>query len=306
MALREFLQDLVSPDPEDKNDWTDAIDRLSSCTGILWYGGSGLDLLPIFGSSFGGMPKEVIGALGSRPLFIYCDRAKGYFKQLQELYDDLDNSYFPGYSRREVQLSVRLGGYQNRRGVKQPVFDVDTDEVIIVKHRTLNREPLDHGQDDPETPEWRGVYGSLNLSADFGSGFETKCIDLLFLNVEVLECWHRLFENYQVKPDVFLTLRTSGKSGSWMNMRDPDGPLMQAVANTGNPTLQPDFWITDRTWHLEQVWDDSYVWLHDKYYQRWQRVFAFGTDASGLPQTFKCQWSLLEKTGNSRDILGGV
>lgn len=305
MALLDFLQDLVSSDPEDKNDWTEAIDRLSRCTGILWYGGSGLDLLPIFGSSFGGMPKEVIGALGSRPLFIYCDRAEGYFKQLQKLYDELPESYFPGYSRHEVQLSARDQAFidymhlireqqRNGRGWTSPKMEVDCDEAIMVRHSTFDREPHGHGQSDPTERTWRGCYTLLDLSIDFGQGVQRKQVDLLFLNIEVLESWHRLFEQYQVKPDVFLTLRTNiSKSGSWMNMKHPDAPLMQAVAKTANSTIRPDFWITDQTWDLEQVWDDSYVWLHDEYKLRWRRVFANCRDGYGLPQTFRCQWSVI-------------
>lgn len=304
MALNDFLLDLVSEHADDEDDWVSVTRRLRQSTGILWYGGSGLDLLPIVGSSFNAMPVEVIRALGHRPLFIYCDSSVGYFEKLEALYDNLDDYDFPGYSSRTVQLSEKDRAFYEYmsllrkqetkgRGWTSPKLRVDCEEAIMLRHKTFNREPRGPGHNSPVTPSWRGFYASLDLSVDFDSGFESKPADLLFLNIEVLESWHRLFEQYEVKPDVFLTLRTGGKSGSWMDMRDPAGPLMQAVANTGNATLRPDFWITDQTRGLEQVWDDSYVWLHDEYKLRWRRVFANGRDGYGLPQTFKCDWSLL-------------
>ena len=282
MGLIDFLHDIDDMNPSRRDEWLYERERLSEYTGILWYGGSGLDICPIFAALFDGLPDEVIDQLGVRPLFIYSDYGRGYSKRLlngesafqfRTMHDEL-----PYQSEARIENLFRI---QHRTYLQERSYD----------NRFGRTRGGDNGGLLPLSIPWRGFFIKADLTFRDEDSFRHGRADLLWLNTEVLETWNRLFEVYDVKPTVFLTLRTGGKSGSWMNMRDPHGPLMSAVANTQNAEIQPDFWATDDTYGLNRAWpgNDLSTWRVPNY----KRVFASGREGYGLPKTFKCDWPRL-------------
>jgi hypothetical protein len=284
MGLIDFLHDIDHMNPSRRDDWLYERDRLSEYTGILWYGGSGLDICPIFGALFDGLPSEVIDQLGVRPLFIYSDYSSGYRKRL--INEGSTFQFRSMFNELPYQSEARI------------------ENLFRIRHRTYLQERSryhkfgrtrgsDNGGPLPLKIPWRGFFIKSDLTFRNGDSYRHGRADLLWLNTEVLETWNRLFEVYDVKPTVFLTLRTGGKSGSWMNMRDPHGPLMSAVANTQNTDIQPIFWVTDDTYGLNCAWPGNE--LSTRGIPNYASVFASGREGYGLPKTFKCDWPRLRE-----------
>lgn len=294
LSLTDFLHQLKpelprSYEPWD-DDWEDTARRLSRYTGVLWYGGSGLDLEPVYGALFHALPSELIACLGPRPLFVYTDYGSRYIQELKYIHDhreDISNTEY-GIKNR----SIMWPGYYS-----QAKYRTSFTNVTLLRHQSYiqAKKPF-YRPIDGDVP-WRGAHMHLDLYVYYfdRQGPRYATADVLWLGTEVLETWERLFVPYNVKPNVFLTLRTGGKSGAWMDMRDPRGPLMTAVAETSKPELRPDYWVTDTTDRLEQVWDHNYIWMRDGNQKRWRKVFRTGRDGYGLPQTFRCDWPLLQE-----------
>ncbi len=287
-AWTRLTRCLIPVYQEDASDWRYAASVLvQSAPKVFWYGSAGSDLRPLLALCMDGLPTEVISSLGNHSVYLMSDYSSYYFDLLYNLYDNLDN----------IDSSALLDELSEvpPRSLHIPsagISEVRTtiNEMIPLTCNLLPQQPesCGHFKQFSES-QWHFVYISVRIK--LGDHYFDRVI--LYALVENLYMWEQVLRPIKMPVDTFMALRVGGHSGSWVDVHNPAAAFMQSISQSP-PHLRPRYWIADRTWYLEQIWDPGYLWLIGPNEQAWRCVFPYPAyrDGYGLPQTFRCDWDV--------------